>query len=125
MSRKLKIALVTSPPTITMGKPGLVAPLKLIEVIRQFSNRVIWIAPNFFNMNNKLPENVHIAIFKSKNFIHLQIGIIFAMLKLIILNKVDVFIFSFGVDLFLFPMLFGRFFRKKIILRTSGTPSIT
>lgn len=124
MTKKLKIALVTSPPTITKGKPGLVAPLKLLEVIRLFSERVIWIAPNFFNIYDKLPENVQIMTLKSKNFIHLQIRIIFSMLRLILLNKVDVFIFSFGVDLFLFPMLFGRAFRKKIILRTSGTPSI-
>lgn len=124
MTRKLKIALITSPPTFTNGNPGIVAPLKLLEVIRLFSDQIIWIAPNFFNIDDKLPVNVKIMTLKSKSFISLQIKIMLTMLRLILLNKVDVFIFSFGVDLFLFPIIFGRVFRKKIILRTSGTPSI-
>jgi len=46
------------------------------------------------------------------------------MLKLVRATKVDVFIFAFGSDLFILPILLGRLMGKKVIIRSDGRPSV-
>ena len=110
--------------------------LKLINLLKPFSDEITWIVTNPSNerpledrinlirIENRDPEKPFLeAVFYFLFLLH-QAKIMLAMLKLIKRKEVDVFIFSFGSDLFIFPMLLGRLFGKKVILRIDGRPSI-
>lgn len=108
--------------------------LKLINLLKPFSDEITWVVTN---SSNECHLDDRISIIKIENrdaeklflkalvyFLLHQTKIMLAMLKLIKHKEVDVFIFSFGADLFIFPMLLGRLFGKKIILRIDGRSSI-
>lgn len=107
---------------------------KLINLLKPFSDEITWVITN---PSNERPLDDRISLIRIENrdaekpflkalvyFLLHQSKIMLAMLKLIKRKEVDVFIFSFGSDLFIFPMLLGRLFGKKVILRIDGRPSI-
>lgn len=109
--------------------------LKLINILKSASNeKLTWIVTNSSN-ERFLDDRISLIRMENRDmekpflkalfyFLLLQAKIMLAMLKLIKHKKVDVFFFSFGSDLFIFPMLLGRLFGKKVILRIEGRPSI-
>lgn len=108
--------------------------LKLINLLKPFSNKITWVVTNHSNeflldyrirLINIDNRNIEKTFLKALVYFLLhQAKIMLAMLKLIKRKEVDVFIFSFGADLLIFPMLLGRLFRKKVILRIDGRSSI-
>ena len=133
MNQKPKIVLVTGWWS-KKNRSVFGTSLKLINLLKPFSDEITWVVTN---PSNERPLDDRISLIKIENrdaekpflktffyFLLHQAKIILAMLKLIKRKEVDVFIFSFGADLFIFPMLLGRLFGKKIILRIDGRPSI-
>jgi glycosyltransferase involved in cell wall biosynthesis len=108
--------------------------LKLIDLLKPLSTKITWIVTN---PSNERPLDDRIRLIRIENrdaekpflktlfyFLLHQAKIMLAMLKLIKRKEVDVFIFSFGSVLFIFPMLLGRLYGKKVILRIECRPSI-
>ena len=106
---------------------------KLINILKPLSNEITWVVTNPFN---EFPLDDRVRLIRIENrdvkkpflkvlpyFLLHQAKIMIIMLKLIKRKEVDLFIFAFGSYLFIFPMLLGRLFRKKVILRIEGTSS--
>ena len=107
--------------------------LKLLKIILPFSRDVTCVSANhsvkihdprvhFIKIEYKCTEK---SFLKSTfYFLLYQIKVVLIMMKLIKSKKVDIFIFCFGADLFVLPIVLARFFGKKVIIRSDGRLSI-
>lgn len=133
MVEKTKIALITG----NWDKENksiagtFVKLLKIIsplsgEVVCIFANHSIEISDSHINYI-KLDYNYFEKSFlkSSLYFILYQLKVTLTVIRLIKSNRVDIFIFCFGADLFFLPIMIGRFFGKKVIIRTDSRPSIS
>ena len=57
-------------------------------------------------------------------FLAYQINVALFIMKSSMLKKIDTFIFCFGADLFIVPIVLAKLFGKKVIIRTDGRSSI-
>jgi len=131
-SSKPNIVLVTGW-WIENRRSAVEAALKLINILGPLSSQLAWVVTNqdiegSSNINTAVvrirSRHVEGALLKVISYYLLyQAKVIVAMLKLIICSKVDVFIFAFGSDESLFPILFGRLAGKKVIIRSDVRPS--
>ena len=129
---KLRVILVTGW-WIEHRRSAVEAALKLINILKPLSSQLAWVVTNQAiegspNVNTTVvrirSRHVEGALLKVISYYLLyQVKVILAMLKLIISSKVDVFIFAFGSDESLFPILFGRLAGKKVIIRSDVRPS--
>jgi glycosyltransferase involved in cell wall biosynthesis len=109
------------------------AALKLISVLQPLCSQVGWVITNQ-SVEASLNRNTTLVRIRSRyvegallkvvfyNLLH-QARVTLALLKLIIRSKVDVFVFAFGSDSLILPILFARLARKKVIIRSDGRPS--
>ena len=114
-------------------RSSVTVALKLTSILTPLSNQLAWVVTNQ-DIEGALIGDTTLIRIRSKHvegalpivsFYYLlhQVKVIIAMLKLVILSKVDVFIFAFGSDTLILPILIGRLSGKKIIIRSDGRPS--
>lgn len=127
-----KIILVTGW-WIENRRSAIEAALKLVNVIEPLSGQMAWVVTNQ-DVEGLPTGSTSIIRIRSRHsegalpsvvFYYLvhQAKVTFAMLKSIIRSKVDLFIFAFGADTLIFPILFGRLAGKKVIIRSDTRPS--
>lgn len=115
--------------TIPIAKSGIVPLSNLVEVLYPLYKDVYLITGNegyaFFKMDNRIHiygikhergENMVTRILK---FISTQLKISYQLAR--ITEKVDLWIFFFGGDCLLLPMLTARLFKKPVILAFAGS----
>lgn len=144
MNKKYRVGIITFPRgSVEAGVAGelFIGPqLKLIHVLEPLCDEIIWLATNYTDIEERLPPKATIFNIHSKYYLEYKEGktpflnkvyqylmqqkrIMFSLFKL--RKRVDILIFAFGTDLYIFPMLFGKILRKKIIIRSDGRPSVT
>lgn len=106
---------------------------KLMNILKPLSDETTWIITNH-SIKDLTKANLIEIEYKGigKSFLKIlfyhflyQAKIMLIILKLIRLSRADIFIFAYGSDLTIFPILLGRLLRKKVIIRTDGRQSIT
>ena len=132
MTEKPKIVLVTGWWSENR-RSAFEAALTLINILEPLSSQLGWVVTNQ-PVEGTLNSDSTVVRIRSRHVEGALLKVIFyylvhqarvtlAMLKLIIRSKVDVFVFAFGSDTLVFPILLGRLARKKVILRSDGRPS--
>jgi glycosyltransferase involved in cell wall biosynthesis len=109
--------------------------LKLIDILKPLSSRLAWIITNqhlevpaigdtkIIEIRSKHVEGALLKVI-TYYLLH-QAKVTLAMFRLLIHSKIDIFIFAFGTDSLLFPVLLSRLARKKVIIRSDGRPSFS
>ncbi|AKJ39840.1 glycosyltransferase family 4 protein [Methanosarcina barkeri] len=106
---------------------------KLLKILKEISDQLYVVSAN--HDVNYSDENVHFKKINVKDvrkpfiiaiyyFLLYQVNVSIYMIKLIFSKKIDVFIFCFGADLFIFPILIAKLFCKKIVIRTDARSSV-
>ena len=131
MAKKPKIGLITGITLFAGNTPVLEAPLNLLHILKSLADEITWIVNNAPDIKDKLPEKVNCislpisrgrkkTLWRAFHYLLYQLKIALLVIRL---KNVERFVFAFGADLFVIPILVAQFQGKKVVLRTEGRPS--